>query len=87
MRASLDGGGCARRQTAVRRRRFRGGPGSDRGRPGWDRGGWLCTVWSMLRKVFWLISVVATTSIVFSFMDRRRAKRRRELWAEATDPL
>lgn len=41
----------------------------------------------MLRKVFWLISVVATTSIVFSFMDRRRAKRRRELWAEATDPL
>ncbi|WP_267897960.1 hypothetical protein [Tessaracoccus antarcticus] len=41
----------------------------------------------MMRKFFWLLTVVATTSVVFSFMDRRRAKQRRELWAEATDPL
>lgn len=41
----------------------------------------------MIRKVFWLFTVVATTSLVLNFMDQRRAKRRRELWAEATDPL
>lgn len=40
-----------------------------------------------MRKVFWLLTVVATTSIVYSFMDRRRAKKRAELWSEATDPL
>ena len=47
----------------------------------------LGTVVSMMRKVFWLFTVVAATSVVLNFMDRRRAKRRRELWAEATDPL
>ena len=40
-----------------------------------------------MRKVFWLLTVVASTSIVFSLMESRRAKQRRELWAEATDPL
>ena len=51
-------------------------------------GAWLLgTVPSMFRKIFWLFSVVAATSIIFSFVDRRQSKRRRELWAEATDPL
>lgn len=48
---------------------------------------WLGTVQDMIRKVLWLFSVVAATSIVLSFVDRLQAKRRRELWAEATDPL
>ncbi|MDO5736627.1 MAG: hypothetical protein Q4P15_09155 [Propionibacteriaceae bacterium] len=41
----------------------------------------------MMRKVFWLLTVVTATSVVLNFLDRRRAKQRRELWAEATDPL
>lgn len=47
----------------------------------------LGTVRCMMRKVFWLLTVVTTTSVVLNVLDRRRAKRRRELWAEATDSL
>ena len=55
--------------------------------PECGRGASLGTVRCMMRKIFWLLTVVASTSVVLNFMDRRRAKRRRQLWAEATDPL
>lgn len=45
------------------------------------------SVRDMMRKVLWLLSVVAATSVVLGFVDRHRAKQRRELWAEATDPM
>lgn len=51
------------------------------------RGCLLGSVQDMIRKVLWLLSVVAATSIVLGFVDRHNAKQRRELWAEATDAL
>lgn len=49
------------------------------------RGSLLGTVQDMIRKILWLLTVVAATSIALSFVDRHKAKQRRELWAEATD--
>ncbi|WP_257787342.1 hypothetical protein [Tessaracoccus flavus] len=40
----------------------------------------------MLRKLFWLITILALIGTFTGIADRRQAERRRELWAEATDP-
>lgn len=39
-----------------------------------------------MRKLVWMLGILATISAVSTFVDRREAARRRELWAEATDP-
>ncbi len=41
----------------------------------------------MMRKIFWLLALLATVMVVSALVDRRHAKLRRELWAEATDQL
>lgn len=41
----------------------------------------------MMRKIFWVVTLLATAMAVSALVDRRRAKLRRELWAEATDEL
>ena len=40
----------------------------------------------MFRKLFWVLALFALVGAVTSVVDRRQASRRRELWAEATDP-
>lgn len=40
----------------------------------------------MFRKLFWVLALLAVVGGVTSLVDRSQAKRRRELWAEATDP-
>lgn len=40
----------------------------------------------MFRKVFWLMAILAIVGALTGVADRRKAERRRELWAEATDP-
>ena len=40
----------------------------------------------MIRKLFWTILLLAGVCVATSLLDRRRAKRRRRLWTEATDP-
>lgn len=86
MGVSLWGIAASAGQTAGSGRFLRAGPGSDTSlRECHRRGARYCVC--MMRKVFWLFTLVATTSVVLNFMDQRRAKRRRELWAEATDPL
>jgi cytochrome c-type biogenesis protein CcmH/NrfF len=39
----------------------------------------------MLRKVLWALGVCVVVFAAFSIQDRRERKRRRELWAAATD--
>jgi len=39
----------------------------------------------MIRKLFWLMTLVALVFTATSLADRSRAARRRELWSEATD--
>ncbi|WP_255622371.1 hypothetical protein [Tessaracoccus sp. OS52] len=41
----------------------------------------------MLRKLFWVFTIVAAACAASGLVDRRRAKERRELWAEATDQV
>ena len=41
----------------------------------------------MMRKVFWLLALVAVVVAVSGLADKHRAKLRRELWAEATDQV
>ncbi len=38
-----------------------------------------------MRKLLWLIGLVALSSVVVAVVDRQKAERRRQLWAEATD--
>ena len=40
----------------------------------------------MFRKLFWLMAILALVGTLTGLSDRRQAERRRELWAEATDP-
>ena len=40
----------------------------------------------MLRKLMWLVGLITLAVFVSSLIDRHRARQRRELWAEATDP-
>ena len=40
----------------------------------------------MMRNIVWMLGILATVSAVSTVVDRRDAARRRELWAEATDP-
>ena len=87
MGVSLWGIAASAGQTAGSGRSLRAGPGSDTALRGVSSRGVARYCSFMMRKVFWLFTVVATTSVVLNFMDQRRAKRRRELWAEATDPL
>ncbi len=39
----------------------------------------------MFRKIFWLMAMVTIAISVTGLVDRSAARRRRELWAEATD--
>lgn len=39
----------------------------------------------MMRKLFWVLTMLAAACVVSGLLDRRRAEQRRELWAEATD--
>lgn len=39
----------------------------------------------MLRKLFWVFTMVAAACAASSLVERQHAKHRRELWAEATD--
>ncbi len=39
-----------------------------------------------MRKIMWMLGILATVSALSTVVDRREASRRRELWAEATDP-
>lgn len=39
----------------------------------------------MMRKLLWMLGMIALASVVVSVVDRQKAERRRELWAEATD--
>ena len=41
---------------------------------------------AMIRKFFWAILLLAGICVATSLLGRRRAKQRRQLWAEATDP-
>ena len=41
----------------------------------------------MMRKVFWLLALLAMVIAVSGLVDRRRARLSRELWAEATDQV
>ena len=40
----------------------------------------------MIRKLFWAILLLVGICVATSLLDRRRAKQRRQLWTEATDP-
>ena len=40
----------------------------------------------MLRNLVWMAAILVIVSAVSTIVDRREAARRRELWAEATDP-
>ena len=40
----------------------------------------------MIRKLFWVLALLAVVGTVSGLVDRNAAARRRELWAEATDP-
>ena len=40
----------------------------------------------MLRKLVCMMAILVLVSAVSTIVDRREATRRRELWAEATDP-
>ena len=44
------------------------------------------TVGLMMRKLLWMMAILVVVSAVSTVVDRREAARRRELWAEATDP-
>lgn len=39
-----------------------------------------------MRKIMWMLGILAAVSALSTVVDRREASRRRELWAEATDP-
>lgn len=39
----------------------------------------------MVRKFFWVLTIVAAACAASGLVDRHHAKQRRELWAEATD--
>lgn len=39
----------------------------------------------MMRKLLWFLAMVTVVLAVFGVIDAVEAKRRRELWAEATD--
>jgi len=39
----------------------------------------------MMRRIRWVITVCVAVWAVFAILDRRERRRRRELWAEATD--
>lgn len=39
----------------------------------------------MLRNIFWVVTMLGVAIAASGMVDRRRAKQRRELWAEATD--
>ncbi len=41
----------------------------------------------MIRKLFWTILLLTGICVATSLLDRRRAKQRRQLWAEATEPF
>ncbi|WP_281279935.1 hypothetical protein [Tessaracoccus rhinocerotis] len=41
----------------------------------------------MVRKFFWVLTILAAACAASGLVDRRHAKQRRELWAEATDPV
>lgn len=40
---------------------------------------------AMMRKLLWLVGLAALSSVVVAVVDRQKAERRRQLWAEATD--
>ncbi|MDO5092863.1 MAG: hypothetical protein Q4D79_05480 [Propionibacteriaceae bacterium] len=40
----------------------------------------------MIRKVIWTLFMLAGVFLVTGLLDRRKAEKRRQLWAEATDP-
>lgn len=39
----------------------------------------------MIRKAFWLMTLLTLVFTTTSLVDRSKAARRRELWSEATD--
>jgi len=39
----------------------------------------------MMRRVLWFLAVCGVVFVAFSLKDRHDRKKRRELWAEATD--
>ena len=41
----------------------------------------------MLQKFFWVVTMLGVAMAASGVVDRRRARRRRELWAEATDQV
>lgn len=43
------------------------------------------TLGGMLRKMFWLLALLALVWSVTGVVDAASARRRRELWAEATE--
>lgn len=55
-------------------------------RPGSRRGARPAYSGAMLRKLVWMAAILVVVSAVSTLVDRRQAARRRELWAEATDP-
>lgn len=40
----------------------------------------------MIRKLIWTLFALAGVLMVTGLLDRRKAEKRRQLWAEATDP-
>lgn len=40
---------------------------------------------SMIRKLFWTLATLTAVFAVTGLLDLRRAEKRRQLWAEATD--
>ncbi|MDO5067198.1 MAG: hypothetical protein Q4D96_07975 [Propionibacteriaceae bacterium] len=41
----------------------------------------------MIRKLFWALLMLTAVFTVTGLLDLRRAEHRRQLWAEATDPV
>lgn len=39
-----------------------------------------------MRKLVWMLAILTAVTMASAVVDRREAARRRELWAEATDP-
>lgn len=39
----------------------------------------------MMRKLLWMLGMIALASVVIGVVDRQQVERRRQLWAEATD--
>ncbi len=39
----------------------------------------------MIRKLFWTLATLTAVFAVTGLLDLRRAEKRRQLWAEATD--